>query len=383
MKDKLGMISFKDVIHPPVVPDGSDEHQKVQIRMLFDQLVLNIIGIVFIDIQNDQLFRMMEGQLTADLASDGAAPAGDQDHLALDIIHDLLHLQLHRIPAQQILDLHLPEHGHADLLIDQLVNAGKHQDLAACLLADIQKPLLCRGREGRNGDDDLLHLIFFRVIGNLLLPADHGNALEICTDLDRIIVYDTGDRPVQMLAVFHLPDDHIPGRARSHDHGAQRLRFPALQKIMAHDPDKAVGKTVHDRQRRQDQQIQERIAPGNPQIQDPHPRRLGQSGRQHRADHVFHLHYAGKPPQTAVKPEKPEQKQGRDHIDVKIFPDRLQKHRLDLGKAEIKPDPQGPRHADQDHQNIQEHQRDPPEKQLPVFYNVLSAKLHFISPVKR
>ena len=50
--------------------------------MFFLQFKLYIIGIVLINIDDNQLFRIMQRYLTADLASDRAASSGNKDYLA-------------------------------------------------------------------------------------------------------------------------------------------------------------------------------------------------------------------------------------------------------------------------------------------------------------
>ena len=78
------------MVKPGRVADGADDDLQVQFRMGAVQLHLNIIGIIFVNIQNNELLRLRVGNLTAQLAADAAAAAGDQHHLAGNIAHDFV-----------------------------------------------------------------------------------------------------------------------------------------------------------------------------------------------------------------------------------------------------------------------------------------------------
>ena len=46
-------VFFKHRLDPVGVPDGADEHHQVQVRILFLQLQLDVVGVVFIDIKDN------------------------------------------------------------------------------------------------------------------------------------------------------------------------------------------------------------------------------------------------------------------------------------------------------------------------------------------
>ena len=52
-------ISLEDAVDALFISHRSDEHRKIQFRVLAKQLLLDIISIIFIDIQDNQLFRMV------------------------------------------------------------------------------------------------------------------------------------------------------------------------------------------------------------------------------------------------------------------------------------------------------------------------------------
>ena len=99
MVHNIGMIRFKHIVDPARVAHAADQNHQIQLRILFLQFLLQVVGIVFINIKHDQLRRLVTGNLTAQLASDGAASPGHQDPLAADVAHDLVQVHPDGIPA--------------------------------------------------------------------------------------------------------------------------------------------------------------------------------------------------------------------------------------------------------------------------------------------
>ena len=161
--------------------------------MLFLKLQLDIIYIIFIDIQDDQKLRPVKRHLPADLAADGPSASGDQDNLALKIAADFLHIQLHRLSSQQILYADVPQHRYIYLLIDHLIDSRQDLDLAGRLLTNLQEFLLILILQCRDCDNNLFNTIFLCHLGNVFFFPDDGDSLQIGSDLLRVIIYDTWD----------------------------------------------------------------------------------------------------------------------------------------------------------------------------------------------
>ena len=53
-------VLFENIIHPVGIPHGTDEHFQIQIRIFSLQFLLDIIGIILVNIHNDQLFWIYE-----------------------------------------------------------------------------------------------------------------------------------------------------------------------------------------------------------------------------------------------------------------------------------------------------------------------------------
>ena len=135
----IRMVCLENILDALLITHRCDQRLQIEFRIILLQFKLYIISIVFIDINNDQLFRIMKRHLTADLASDGTASAGHNDHFAGDVISDLLHMKIHRLSSKEILDTYIPQHRDVDLLIDHLVDARQYLDLARGLLTNLQQ----------------------------------------------------------------------------------------------------------------------------------------------------------------------------------------------------------------------------------------------------
>ena len=141
MIDDIRTVLVENPVDALLIPDRCNQHHQIQIRIFAAQLLLHVIRAVLIDINQNQLPRMMSRNLPAKLRADGAAAAGDTDHLSLHIADDGIQIDLHRVPSQKVLHLNIVKLGDTDLAVYQLINAGKRAHLALGLLTDVQNPL--------------------------------------------------------------------------------------------------------------------------------------------------------------------------------------------------------------------------------------------------
>ena len=135
--DDLRPICIKYHLHPAAVPDRADQRYQVQIGVFLLQFLLDIVGVVLVNIKDNQLLGMMSGNLSAELTSDRAAPSGNQNSLSLNIGEDLVHIDLDGIPSQQILHRHFLHPAKSYFPVYHLIDAGQYLQLTAGLLADI------------------------------------------------------------------------------------------------------------------------------------------------------------------------------------------------------------------------------------------------------
>ena len=89
VEDDIRMIFLHDALHASCVAHGSDQRHQVELRTCPLQLLLDGVGVVLIDIEDDQHPRIRLGDLPAELAADGTAAARHQDGLSFQGRQDL------------------------------------------------------------------------------------------------------------------------------------------------------------------------------------------------------------------------------------------------------------------------------------------------------
>ncbi len=360
--DDIGVIVLHDAVDAVRVPHGGDQHHQIQLGISVFQLLLYLIGIVLIDVNDDQPRRSVPRDLSAQLASDRAAPARHHDRLPPDIVQDRFHINLDRVAPQQILDIDIPKLADIDLAVHELVDAGQRAELAARLLADLDERLHRPAVRRRDRDEDLIDAVQGCVLHDPLTPADDLDPLYEPAPLILVVVDDALDRHRAVGAVRDLLDDRIPGIPCSDDHHARAV-FPVLRLVphAAHDP---VGKPCPGRDPREHQRVDKIIAARDRIAQDLHPRKIQDRAQDAGRQDILHLRRPRKCPQTVVQLKDIEHGKRHDHVCDHEIPRRVQVDLRDIPVIQFKADPQR-RDARHTHcHDIQYHEHDPSLCQL-------------------
>ena len=160
MVDHVRAVGGEDLVKTAAVTHGADEGDEVEGGVFITELKLDVVGVIFVNIEDDELLGIVRGNLTADLAADGATTTRDKDDLAPDEGIDLFHLDLDGLTAEEVFNSHILEGGDTDLIGDELIHAGELLDLAAGLGADIQNFTAGFHIGGGNGEKDFIYFIF-------------------------------------------------------------------------------------------------------------------------------------------------------------------------------------------------------------------------------
>ena len=67
VEDQVWLILPHHVLHPVGVAHGTDEHLEIQLRVIAFQLLLNVVGVVFVDVHDDELPGIVLDDLAAQL----------------------------------------------------------------------------------------------------------------------------------------------------------------------------------------------------------------------------------------------------------------------------------------------------------------------------
>ena len=340
VEHKVRAVLTQYIVQAVGIPDGTNENLQIQLRMGPLQFHLDLIGVIFVNIEDDQLSGVCPGDLTAKLTADGAAAAGDHDGLAGNVAHDLIQIYLDGITAQKILGIHLAQLADADFAVDHLEDAGKHLHFAACGGADIQNFLADCRRSTGDGIDDLADLEFLHHSGNIIPVAYNGHTAQPLIQLAGIVVNDAGQVILHIIAGVEFIGQctacitatdqhdifHACGMGHVTDLPLQRTKQP-VGKPNTHSADKAEHITNN------------KASPGHDR--SVHVKNDTQN-TQHSicANSPVNLRCADKDPDTVIQFEQPEhqnmgsspQADGRGKVLPEVG--------FDLFKYKVKPEPQ-------------------------------------------
>ena len=125
MIDNIRMILCHNAVHTVRISNRCNQYDKIKIWILMFQLLLNLICIIFIDIYNDQLLRLVPCNLPAKLTSNRAATTCYENYLIFYIIQNRIKINFNRISSQQILYIDITKFADIYFTIYQLIDSRK------------------------------------------------------------------------------------------------------------------------------------------------------------------------------------------------------------------------------------------------------------------
>ena len=257
VKDNRWPICFENGFQLIVIPYGTDEHAQ-SVRAVFSrQLLLQVVGVVLVNIKDNQLRRLLGHDLTAKLRTDGTAAARYQDDFVSDKGLDAVLVDLYGLPADQILQVDFPQilahhsrQGRRDFRQNPHAAAG----IAAQLDEFALVGRLCRW----NGDDNLFNFIFGSGAFDHLPVADDFDAAYVLVLFVRIVVDDADHFVVAVPVAVQLVNQNVPRTARADDHGPSQVFWREITAaIIVEQPQ---GHPAADCQQEQKQHVQQVVA---------------------------------------------------------------------------------------------------------------------------
>ena len=368
--NNLGMVLLKDLEHAAAVADGTDQGYEVEVRILLAQLQLDGVGVVFVDIENDQLLRVMSGHLAAELRADGPAAAGDEDDLAVDEVIDLVKVGGDGLAPQKVLDGDVPEFRNGDLTVDELVIAGEHLHLAAGLVADAEDFLPVLPRHAGDGEEDLRHLILLDILENRLSPADDGDALDGTVPLVGVVVDDADGNVVHLVRGLHVAEDHPSGFPRADDHDAAAGLTLTAQTGPQEEQEAEEEAQAHDKEQLK-HASPDIVGHGHTAVESRDEDNMQNGGRQGTEDGLGQFLDAGVAPHDAVHVEEVEDDHREDGVDGDEGEICIQELRVNGRIVAVKAKPEGQEVGDVNHREVVDHGEESDE--LPMLYLFHSA----------
>ena len=324
--DDVGLVFLEHAEDPAAVPDRTDEHHEIEVRVLFLQFELHGVGVVLVYVEYDELLRRVVGDLAAELAADRSAAARDEDGLAGDEPEDLLHVGDYRLAAEQVLDLDVLHGADGDVPQHQLVHPRQVLELAAGLLAYVEQVAARSGVGRRYGYVDLADPVFLDHPHYVVAAAGHRHAVDVPAPLVGVVVDEAADVVLDRRDAADIAQDHLPRRAGADDHHVRRvLVLPVAAPVAQQRAQTVEYARPQDRQELQ-HRTDEIVGERHPDAKDERAGDHDGQREQRAAQRAHDLDVAGEFPDAAVELAEYEYEQTRgreegDHLlpRVEIF----------------------------------------------------------------
>ena len=313
MEDHVRLILLHHAADTVRVPAGADQGHEVQLRVLHEELLLDAVRVVLVDVEDDELLRLVARDLAAELRADRSATAGDEDGLPLDHAEDFFVVDLDRFPTEEVEDVDVAELADADFAVHELVDARDSLQLTATLLTDIEDLRALFGGCGRDRVDDFRDLVLLYGTEDVVSGTDDRDTVEDAALLVQVVV-DQADRiPLQVLTGEELLDEHTAGIARADDHHALAW-FAALPLAgdTVEETDEAVEEAHAGVQHEAEAVPDDVVGPWHVHMHEEHAERIQYEKYQVGADHVEELDETCEVPDAVIQTEKVEHRDGAD-----------------------------------------------------------------------
>ena len=311
MEDHVRLILLHHTADTVRVPAGADEGHEVQLRVLHDELLLDAVRVVLIDVEDDELLRLVACDLTAEFRADRSATAGDEDGLPLDHTEDFFVVDLDRFTTEEVEDVDVTELADADFAVDELVDARDGLQLTAALLTDVEDLCALFGGRGRDRIDDFRHLVLLYGTENVVSGADDRDAVEDAALLVQVVV-DQADRiALQVLTGEELLDEHPAGITRADDHHALTW-FAALPLAgdTVEETDEAIEEAHAGVHHEAEAVADDVVGSWHVHVHEEHAEGIQYEEHQVGADHIEELDEAREVPDAVVQAEEVEHRDG-------------------------------------------------------------------------
>ena len=348
VEDQLRPVRVEDRADALRVAHAAYERHQVEIRVVVPQLLLDGVGVVLVDVEDDELLGVVARDLAAELGSDGAAAPGDHDNAALDETAHLLRVHHDGVAAQQVLQADFAQLAHGHLAVHELVDARYRADLAPCGAAQLQDLPAVGAAAAGDGKDDLVHAVLVAGPGDRVAAAHDGHALKVAAVLAGVVVHRADHPHAQLRAHGNLADQGAAALAGPHHQDALGLCVsaePAAQQ--AHEaPGETHARCGGEAQEATSQPVRHGHAHTHGERQERQRRGVHRPG----GDEPAQLAHRGEAPDAVVQAQRPErghhQADGRGHqgfVPVEQLLWDLAPHQVEAQKQRHK---EGRRHAD-------------------------------------
>ena len=151
----------------------------------------------------------MSGYLSAKLASDRTAAAGNEYRFSFDKVIDLLHIGLYGITAEKVFDIYLFHSPCGDIALDVLIHTGELTKLAVCLGTYIKDSLSVTFGSAGDSEVDLIYIVLRNIFYDSISSADNGNIIHIAVPFVGIVIYNAYYFFGKLVGMLYITEYHL------------------------------------------------------------------------------------------------------------------------------------------------------------------------------
>ena len=216
------------------VTHRTNQHFEIQPGIFTPQFLLQIIGVIFINIKYHQFARTENSNLTAQFAANGTAAPRYQYRFIVQVTTDFLCIQAYFITSKQIHNIHI---ANDDVFVafQNFVQSRYRFQLTPSTGTNIDDgPLVriaCRG----NGQQDLVYVVPRSHTGNTISVAHYFHAVNASAFFAAVIINGANGNLYAFRSAFHFFNDHGAHFPGPHNHHALNP-FPFALQVPAADP---------------------------------------------------------------------------------------------------------------------------------------------------
>ena len=220
MEDDAWLVLGEDLVEAIAVAHRADQDLELELVAIEAlELVLQLVGVVLIDVKDNQAGRLETGDLAAKLGADRTTAPGDENGLATQVAGDRARVEDDLVAAQEVLDLHVLDVLDTDRAIDQVLQEWNDFQLAAGATGDFDDVAHIIARRTRDRQDDLVDLVLGCGSWDGVAVAVDRHA-EDAEGMGLAVVIDDHDRFAVLVIVLQLADQLAACGAGADDHDA-------------------------------------------------------------------------------------------------------------------------------------------------------------------
>ena len=263
VEDDVRTELLEDLADLGAVADVREHGQRGREAALADELALDLeqrrLGVV----DEDDPPRADARDLTAELGADRPARARDEHGLAREVAGDLVEIDLDRLAAEDVLDLHGTQlAGEVHVAGDELVQARQRLDRHALLLGDVDDSLAQLSRGGRHRDQHLVGLAVSQHAAQLRGRPEHADAVDPEVLLARVVVEQADRRVAEVRRTLELAQDQLSRVAGADDDDLAPARHQAARRRALDQRAREEARPCDERE--QQEQVDQRDAARQP-----------------------------------------------------------------------------------------------------------------------